>query len=106
MHNLIMQSSIHLLPSTAAYDHPDSCQLMLTSTCDCASASVILLLPVLEVLVGSKGGFSGLGVGLGATPQDEGGPLPEGRFTCPKPALALITQLVEEALCAMVRVCE
>ena len=71
---------------------------MLTSTCDCASAPVIFFLPVLEVLVSSEGSFSSLRVGLGATPQDEGGSLPERRLAGPKPALALIAQLVEEAL--------
>ena len=72
---------------------------MLTSACDCAPAPVILLLPVLEVLVSSERSLSGLGVGLGGTPQDEGGSLPEGRLACSKATLALIAQLVEEALC-------
>lgn len=83
--------------------HLISTAQLLTSTCDRASAPVILLLPVLEVLVSSEGVLSRLGIGLGPAPQHKGGALPEGGLARPKPTLALIAQLVEEALHTTVR---
>lgn len=71
---------------------------LLTSPCDCASTSVVLVLPAFEVTVFSQGGLGYCWVRLGLSPQHKGWSLPEGSLACSKPPLVLIAQLVEEAL--------